>query len=373
MRRPLPSTTELVSKHHDVLYDVGSAMHHGKRLALRFSTTGEATYEEYSRTDVLKLVQAAAAGVVAPTPRTANRIDIPKVHMRDLRKLDNVFAVSNEPSLVVRQQAILVNADPVRAVITRESCLVFLPDGADSLVSLLKGCFTEQIVYTQSIAFEFAALEAVLQTLCKVVSSDCEKVLPVAKTSVDRMARDDLPMGDMEALRSLKNALHELDTQVNGMRRMLMEILENEEDLHMLYLTKIFAEPAVASDLLSFDTEDAESLLEVYLQDIYATQTRVSLMLNNIRNTESMVMLRLDTKRNYLLTVDLTLTLWTTMLTVPTFIVGGFGMNLDSTTQQTPYMFWIVFGFCVLFPITSVYLVKRFLEQRGINMSWKSG
>ncbi|OQR88529.1 CorA Metal Ion Transporter (MIT) Family, partial [Achlya hypogyna] len=133
-------------------------------------------------------------------------------------------------------------------------------------------------------------------------------------------------MGDMEALRTLKNNMHELNTQISGMRRMLMEILENDEDMHMLYLSKIHAEPAIASDLLSFDTEDAESLLEVYLQDIYATQTRVSLMLNNVQNTESMVMLRLDTKRNYLLTVDLTLTLWTTMITVPTFIVGAFGM-----------------------------------------------
>ncbi|OQR88430.1 CorA Metal Ion Transporter (MIT) Family, partial [Achlya hypogyna] len=187
----------LLSKHTDVLYDVGSAMHNGKRLALRFDAKGNSTYEEVSRVDVLKLVQTAAATVKPLVPsRLQGRVDIPKIHMRDLRKLDNVFAVSNEPSLVVRQQAILINADPIRAVIVRECCLVFLPDGADSLVSLLKGCFTEQVVYSQSIAFEFAALEAVLQTICKVLSNDCEKVLPVAKMSVDRMARDDLPMGD---------------------------------------------------------------------------------------------------------------------------------------------------------------------------------
>ncbi len=30
--------------------------------------------------------------------------------MRDIRKLDNVFAIANEPTITVRQQAILINA-----------------------------------------------------------------------------------------------------------------------------------------------------------------------------------------------------------------------------------------------------------------------
>lgn len=64
--------------------------------------------------------------------------DLQPVHMRDLRKLDASFSAgSQEPSIVVRKQAILVNADPIRAVVMRSSCLVLVPDGADSLLSLL--------------------------------------------------------------------------------------------------------------------------------------------------------------------------------------------------------------------------------------------
>jgi hypothetical protein len=36
--------------------------------------------------------------------------DVQLVHARDIRKLDNAFAVSNEPSIVLRKQAILMNA-----------------------------------------------------------------------------------------------------------------------------------------------------------------------------------------------------------------------------------------------------------------------
>ncbi|EQC31163.1 hypothetical protein SDRG_11090 [Saprolegnia diclina VS20] len=374
LRGPLVSADFLVSQHSDVHYDVGTSMHHGKRLALRFDMNGSSSYVEVTRTDVLKLVQAAAVSVQATSPRdtASRRIEIPAIHMRDLRKLDNVFATANEPSLVVRQQAILVNADPVRAVILRDTCLVFLPDGADSLVSALKHCFKEQLVDGMSLQFEFAALEAVLHTVCKVLTNDGEKILPLTKVYVDRMARGDLPMNEMETLRALKNSLHELESQVSGMRRMLMEFLENEDEMRMLNLTTIHEDPALARDLEYLDTDNIESFLEVYLHDIYATQTRVALMLQNIQNTEGLAMLRLDTKRNYLLTVDLTLTTWTTMITIPTFIVGGFGMNLDSSTQQTPYMFWIVFGVCVLFPLVGVRYVMLFLERRGINTSWSA-
>ncbi|OQR92641.1 CorA Metal Ion Transporter (MIT) Family [Thraustotheca clavata] len=153
------------------------------------------------------------------------------------------------------------------------------------------------------------------------------------------------------------------------MRQMVMNLLENDDDMHMMYLTKIFNDPQLAKNFQSFDTDTAESLLEVYLHDIYAMQSRVSLMLHNVQNTESVVMLRLDTKRNYLLTVDLTLTLWTATISVSTFITGCFGMNLNSNIQEVDYLFYIVAFITVFFPIITVLTIKKKLENRGISMS----
>ncbi|OQS00724.1 CorA Metal Ion Transporter (MIT) Family [Thraustotheca clavata] len=179
----------LVSKHNEIAYDFGASMYDGKRLVLKIDTIGNSEYEEITRSDLLKIIQAAAPKVKISSPcvHTNTRLEIQSIHMRDLRKLDNVFAVSNEPTLI------------------------------------------------------------------------------------------------------------------NGIRRILMEILENDEDMHMLYSSKIYQEPQLIDNLLSFDTGDAESLVE----EVYASQTSVALMTINIQNTESMVMLKLDTKRNCLLTVDL--------------------------------------------------------------------
>ncbi|RHY06261.1 hypothetical protein DYB25_003981 [Aphanomyces astaci] len=325
----LPNDTMLISQNGNLLGLPTSP--HGRRLALRFDSAGNAEYHEVSRTDVLKTIQTAARNVVFN----------PAVHMRDIRKLDNVFSASNEPSITVRQQVILVNCDPVRAVIMRDCCLVFLPDGADSLISHLKKNFKQHV--GEAIAFEFAALEAILATICRVFAMECEKVIPLGRSALDKMTKDDSMMGELEGLRSIKNAMSTLEAQVGGMRRLLMSLLENEEDLHMMYLTK----------------------------EIYGSQTRVALMANNILNTESIVMLKLDAKRNFLLSVDLSLTLMGTLLAMPTFIVGAFGMNLNSYIQETDYIFWIVFAVCIQFVLVGYYVVVQFLKLQGINMSWK--
>ncbi|OQR92645.1 CorA Metal Ion Transporter (MIT) Family [Thraustotheca clavata] len=185
---------------------------------IRFDEKAVASYEETTLGNLMKLIQSYALLTSPlkdsqPIFNPQSRTEIPPIHMRDLRKLDNVFSTSNEASITLRQQTILVNADPIRAIIMRDTCLVFLPDGADSLISLLKQSFKEYIMDNQPIAYEFGALEAILQTLCKFIGSDCEKLLPKAKIAVDRMARDELPISDLEGFRILKNAMHELNTQ----------------------------------------------------------------------------------------------------------------------------------------------------------------
>ena len=56
------------------------------------------------------------------------------LHPRDMRKLVTPFSASNEPELIVRRHAMLLNFDTLRAIILRDRLLVLVPDGADSLL-----------------------------------------------------------------------------------------------------------------------------------------------------------------------------------------------------------------------------------------------
>ncbi|TMW63223.1 hypothetical protein Poli38472_002164 [Pythium oligandrum] len=406
------SKTSTSSKKYNCQFDGGGGRTsaRGNTLILRFDANGAVSFQEMSRMDVLRMTQEAArpkrhdsfasvdtqgdeedqsqeelrpartvmlGGTMGrrgsrriSEPRVmdcAKIVDVQGVHARDIRKLDNMFAVSNEPSIIVRKQAIIMNADPLRAVIMRNVCLVFVPDGADSLLSNLREKFLEHAhPEATEQPFELSALEALLATICRHFEHEYEKTAPVVSKALDRLAHGKIATAELETLRSFKNSMNEFESQVNGVRRALMDILDNEEDLRLLHLSKLYDEPSLLTDLYSFDSEDVEVLIENYLQDIYSTRTKANLMQHRIQNTESLVMLKLDSMRNYLLGVELIFTLVAISISVGTYITGAFGMNLNSHLQEEEGWFWGVVIFTLIVFITSTVTGVLFFRKKGV-------
>lgn len=99
---------------------------------LKFDVEGSSSFEELSRIDVLRMTTEVATPVNLDDGSTRNQqttpvqqlkqtkligapaygtiCDVQRVHARDIRKLDSTFSVSNEPSIELRNQAILINA-----------------------------------------------------------------------------------------------------------------------------------------------------------------------------------------------------------------------------------------------------------------------
>ncbi|KAG6613397.1 CorA Metal Ion Transporter (MIT) Family [Phytophthora cinnamomi] len=371
-----PETVELGSSSHSSFkkyacqFDPGSKS--GRVLVMLFDRKGRPTLKEMSRHEVLRMTQEAAepkedvspeesapleSGKMSPPMRrrsssTAGKIwrlglqtrsgsqqdlhapvGVQRVHARDIRKMENAFSVTNEPRIVIRKQAILISADPLRAIVLRDVCLVYVPDGADALLSVLKAKFVET-ARDDDAPFEFRALEALLSTLSRYFQSHYEQLSPGVVRALDSLMQGGLNSRELEKLREFKNAINEFEAQVDGVRRVLMVLLDNEEDLRLLYLTRLYDEPSLLSDLWSIDSEEIEVLIENYLQDIFSTRTKAELMQHRISNTESLVMMQLDSVRNYLLGVDVIFSIVVISLSVGTFIAGVFGMNLHSGLEE---------------------------------------
>lgn len=85
-----------------------------------------------------KTVAFSATESSAPAPAAASvsyreRLGA-YLHPRDMRRLVTPFSTSNEPDLMVRRHVMLLNFDPLRAIILRDRLLVLVPDGADSML-----------------------------------------------------------------------------------------------------------------------------------------------------------------------------------------------------------------------------------------------
>jgi hypothetical protein len=59
------------------------------------------------------------------------------LRLRDLRRLDFQFNPNEERSVLIRRHAVLFAMDPIRAVVMSNRLILIVPDGADSLLSIL--------------------------------------------------------------------------------------------------------------------------------------------------------------------------------------------------------------------------------------------
>ncbi|GLD92955.1 hypothetical protein PINS_up001547 [Pythium insidiosum] len=133
-----------------------------------------------------------------------------------------------------------------------------------------------------------------------------------------------------------------------------------------LMLLKLHDDPDAASDRKQFDPEEAEGLLESYLQEIHTIRTRIRLVQNRIQTTESLVMLKLDSTRNHLLTVDVIFSLLTMSLTFGMFVTAAFGMNLQSGVETHPSAFVLVLlgAFIICLLIIAAGLI--YFRKKGV-------
>jgi len=260
-------------------------------------------------------------------------------------------------------------ADPVRAILMRDSCLVFVHDQADSALSMLQHNFSDMAQLDVAVPFEFKAMEAILATLSYHFKGIYERTAPDISATLDRLAHGQVNVSELEKLREFKNTINGFESQVDHVSRALLKLLDNEEDLRLLYLTKLHHNPSLLRNLWLYDSEEAEVLIESYLQDIVSTRIKTALLQRQISNTESLVMLKLDSMRNYLLGVELIFSLAVISLATGTFVTGMFGMNLPSGLESAQGVFWGVAGATAISMSAATALGFVFFKRKGIL--WK--
>ena len=78
----------------------------------------------------------------APAPGTKGHVTYRErlggyLHPRDMRRLVTPFSSSNAQEIMVRRHVILLNCDPLRAIVLRDRLLMLVPDDAESLLEIL--------------------------------------------------------------------------------------------------------------------------------------------------------------------------------------------------------------------------------------------
>ncbi|MED6182066.1 Magnesium transporter MRS2-I, variant 2 [Stylosanthes scabra] len=341
------------------------------------------------------------------------------IHARDLRILDPLLSY---PSTILgREKVIVLNLEHIKAIITAEK--VFVRDPADDDVvpiveelrrRLPKSSGDEEpcaqgggqgedngslypiqiyelkviimfkyitIYFVVEFPFEFRALEVALEAICSFLDARTIELETAAYPALDELTSQ-ISSRNLDRVRKLKSAMTRLTNRVQKIRDELENLLDDDDDMADLYLSKKLAN--LSSPASSFgahpnwllsspnpdskihgsskastatslqvenDVEELEMLLEAYFTQIDGTLNKLNTLREYIDDTEDYINIQLDSHRNQLIQLELFLSSGTVCLSIFSLVAAIFGMNIPYTWKDGHgYMFKWVSTYHIPFP-----------------------
>lgn len=93
---------------------------------------------------------------------------------------------------------------------------------------------------------------------------------------------------------------------------------------------------------------------------------RLSTLNEYIQDTEDLINIELDGHRNQLIQVDLIFTACSFAVSLVAMVASIFGMNLKSSLEDRPKVFYIVAGIAIAFAVMIIFAFLLFAHQRGL-------
>ncbi|KAK9684233.1 hypothetical protein RND81_10G195600 [Saponaria officinalis] len=324
------------------------------------------------------LVDSTGFGTVLDLDKTSimQRVHI---HARDLRILDPLLSY---PSTILgREKAIVLNLEHLKAIITADEVLLRDPseenvipvveelqrrlcpqgDGKDS------GGHDVDAAEEDESPFEFRALEVALEAICSFLAARTTELETSAYPALDELTSK-ISSRNLDRVRKLKSAMTRLIARVQKVRDELEQLLDDDDDMADLYLSRKLdtpASPVSGSGAVWFpssptigskisrasrasmvtvrgdenDVEELEMLLEAYFMQIDGTLNRLTTLREYIDDTEDYINIQLDNHRNQLIQLELFLSSGTVCLSIYSLVTAIFGMNI-------PYQWNDNHGYC---------------------------
>ncbi|KAH0617889.1 hypothetical protein JD844_016589 [Phrynosoma platyrhinos] len=251
---------------------------------------------------------------------------------RDLR-------FQHEVSISPRNNSIIMRMEFLKAVVTPEYLLILDYRNINlenwlfqELAPQLAG---EGQLVTYSLPFEFRAIEAILQYWIGYLRGRLHCLQPQILETLDALVDPKLLSLDRSKVHVLLQngkSLSELETDLKVFKETMLEILDDEEVLEELCLTK-WTDPQVFLSGIDH-AEEMELLLENYYRQAEDLINETHELRVLIDDSESIIFINLDSHRNVMMRLNLQLTMGTFSLSLFGLIGVAFGMNLESSFEE---------------------------------------
>ncbi|XP_065040353.1 magnesium transporter MRS2-I-like isoform X2 [Musa acuminata AAA Group] len=307
-----------------------------------------------------------------------------QIHARDLRILDPLLSY---PSTILgRERAIVLNLEvllrdpaeenvvPIVEELQRRLPLANVVNNAHGEGrETVTGQHDVEAVEEDESPFEFRALEVALEAICSYLDARTSELETAAYPALDELTSK-ISSRNLDRVRKLKSAMTRLTARVQKVRDELEQLLDDDDDMADLYLSRklagasspvsgssmpnwLPASPTIGSRISRAsrasaatihgnenDVEELEMLLEAYFMQIDGTLNKLTTLREYIDDTEDYINIQLDNHRNQLIQLELFLSSGTVSLSIYSLVAGIFGMNIPySWNDDHGHVFkWVV-------------------------------
>lgn len=280
------------------------------------------------------------------------------------------------PSIITRSNFILLNLLNVRALIKNDCVVLFesahnATHGARLNESHSYSSFLQDMTFrlrNEDLPYEFRALEAILiyvignlNTEMKVHSTVLQNILHGLEHSIDRVK-----------LRYLLIQLKKI-TQFHRksllIRDLLNDILENDDELNDLYLTDC----ARGIARKGANHEEIELILETYYKTVDEIVQTVENLKSQIRTTEEIINMILDSNRNELMLLGLKYLTGLLLMGATLYVAALYGMNLENFIEESDGGFELVVVVSTLLLFGCLFASVKLLRRlQKVTMTMKN-
>lgn len=311
---------------------------------------------------------ATASASVTGTGRTGKGVN--SLTMRDIRQVDPAFAA--KAALWVREDAMVVSLESVRAIILHNKMLLFDPDNPEVQrpIRYIQQRLADgaRNIEEAFVPFELRALEGILIHTCILLERQFTSIEPVLMLTLEHLPTH-INAEHLEQLRIHEQSLNHFLARAKKVKYVLQSVLEDDEDLAGMYLTEKRKTPDATRNPL--DHDEAEVLVEAYLQVCDSVLTSSELLNRAIDDTENLIEIQLDTMQNQLLLVNLLISVITTIFSFGSMVTAIFGMNLQlpagmSALPTSQYYFYGCSALLAVSMPLGLFILMKWSKSRGL-------
>jgi magnesium transporter len=291
--------------------------------------------------------------------------------VKDLRKKDiDIFDEDkgfNISSIVVKDDAILIQLDYIRAVVLKNKAFLFMShnisndhtDQTNKLLVEIKKYFEEQNDPDNDhpLPFEIAILENVFVNVSNYYDDILDEIKPIFATFTNNLIHSNRFTEKLgKDLVNIQKRQINLHFKVKDIKERLQDILEWEEDDFQEFFISRKQDENIDTDIIEELIDKYKTFFEEYDDDLEKMSKLIDINLKNMN-------LHIAETRNNIARYNTKLSISTLGVTIANLISSAYGMNIYNYMENSDFAWFVVVGIMFILIFVVYWLCVKLFED----------